>query len=225
MRIGSNISIYRCPSRRWRSMAARSRTVTTYASRPLTETIAVENRRCAPRSPGGRIRSRRRRREDCERRSRDRGVAARGSRDRSSDSRPPRQISRYRGRVDASRASSLAGLKEAVGGTVRVDATVKGPIATPALAGRISASALSFRNLRDVELSTYASYDIREKRTAFSSLDVRAPWGRVAGDGVLAMADTGESRLTATLTGYRRRDADAGAGWRVHRGEPHRWTR
>ena len=76
---------------------------------------------------------------------------------------------------------------------------MKGPIATPALAGRISVSALSFRNLRGVELSTYASYDIREKRTAFSSLDVRAPWGRVAGDGVLAMADTGESRLTATL--------------------------
>ena len=106
-----------------------------------------------------------------------------------------------RGRVDAARASSLAGLKEPVGGTVTVDATVKGPIATPALAGRISVSALSFRNLHGVEVSTNASYGIGEKRAAFSSLDVRAPWGRVAGDGVLAMGDTGESRLTASLAG------------------------
>ena len=77
-----------------------------------------------------------------------------------------------------------------------------------------SASALSFRNVRDVELSTYASYDIREKRTAFSSLDVRAPWGRVTGDGVLAMADTGDSRLTATLE-----DIDAATLMRALDGE------
>ncbi|HEY0284565.1 MAG TPA: translocation/assembly module TamB domain-containing protein, partial [Vicinamibacterales bacterium] len=103
------------------------------------------------------------------------------------------------GRVDAARASILAGLKEPVGGAVTVDATVKGPIATPALGGRISVSALSFRNLHGVEVSTNASYDIGEKRAAFSSLDMRAPWGHVSGDGVLAMADTGNSRLTATL--------------------------
>ena len=92
-------------------------------------------------------------------------------------------------------------MNEPVVGTVTIDASVKGPIATPALAGRISVSALSFRNLHSVEVSTNASYDIREKRAALSSLDVRAPWGRVAGDGVLAMAETGESRLTATLAG------------------------
>ena len=96
-----------------------------------------------------------------------------------------------RGRVDAARASTLAGLREPVGGAVTVDATVKGPVATPALAGRMSVSALSFRNLHGVEVSTNASYDIREQRAAFSSLDVRAPWGRVAGDGALAMADNG----------------------------------
>ena len=106
-----------------------------------------------------------------------------------------------RGTVDAARASTLAGLKEPIGGAVTVDATVRGPIATPVLAGRISASALSFRNLHGVEVSTNASYDIREKRAGFSSLDVRAPWGRVAGEGVLAMADNGESQLTATLAG------------------------
>ena len=106
-----------------------------------------------------------------------------------------------RSTIDAARASSLAGLKDAVGGAVRLDATVKGPIATPAIAGRISGSSLSFRNLHGVEVSADASYDIGETRAAFSSLDVRAPWGRVTGDGVLAMADTGESRLTATLAG------------------------
>jgi outer membrane protein assembly complex protein YaeT len=104
------------------------------------------------------------------------------------------------GRVDAARASSLAGLKDPVAGTVTIDASVKGPIATPALSGRVSIPALSFRTLHNVQVSTNASYDLLEKRATFSSLDVRAPWGRVAGDGVVAMTDTGDSRLTATLT-------------------------
>ena len=104
-----------------------------------------------------------------------------------------------RGRIDAARASTLAGLKDTLGGIVTIDASVKGPVTTPALAGTIAGTALRFRNIHGVEVSTNASYDIREKRAAFSSLEVRAPWGRLAGDGVIAMAETGESRLTASL--------------------------
>ena len=106
-----------------------------------------------------------------------------------------------RGTVDAARASALAGLAEAVGGAVSLDARVKGPIATPAVSGRITGSAVSFRNIHDVEMSANASYDMHDKRATFSSLDVRAPWGHIAGEGVLAMGNTGESRLNATFAG------------------------
>src|SRR5687767_7440004 len=65
-----------------------------------------------------------------------------------------------RGTIDAGRASALAGLKEAVAGVVTIDASVKGPIAAPAVGGRVSGSQLSFRNIHSVDASTSATYDM-----------------------------------------------------------------
>ena len=106
-----------------------------------------------------------------------------------------------RGHIDAGRASALAGLTEPVGGTVKIEASVTGPITEPAVAGNVNGSQLSFRNLQGVDASAEASYDMRAKRATFSSLDVRAPWGNVTGEGTIAVGAADESRLVATLAG------------------------
>ena len=106
-----------------------------------------------------------------------------------------------RGHVDASRAAELAGVADPIAGTIDVDATVKGSLRAPTLAGNIRGSSIGFREFRDIDVTTTAAYDVREKRAAFSNLDLRAPFGRVTGDGTIAAGGSGESSVRATIDG------------------------
>jgi hypothetical protein len=94
----------------------------------------------------------------------------------------------------------LANIKDPVGGELAIDATAKGPLATPAVTAHVSGSSLQFRDLRDIELDAQAAYDSATRRTEVSSLRVRGPWGAVNGTGNVALDTSERSRLQATST-------------------------
>lgn len=112
----------------------------------------------------------------------------------------PRADLALRGTVDAARAAPLAGIREPIAGMVRIDVTAKGPVASPVVGGRLEGTGVSFRTLSGVDLSTTASYDVRAKRAVLSALDLRAPFGRVAGRGVVSLAGGEQSNITATIS-------------------------
>ena len=104
------------------------------------------------------------------------------------------------GTIDAGRASELAALPDRVGGIVTVNVTAKGPIAAPAISGRIEGTDVSFRDLSDVDLSTSATYDMTQKRATFSDLTLRAPFGNVNGRGTVSLAGRDASNIIATVS-------------------------
>jgi outer membrane protein assembly complex protein YaeT len=106
-----------------------------------------------------------------------------------------------KGTIDAARASRVAGLDERLAGTVVIDATAKGPIAAPAISGRIEGNDIAFRNLSDLDLATTASYDMTAQRATFADLTLRAPFGQVSGEGVVALAGNQTSRVSASASG------------------------
>ncbi len=114
--------------------------------------------------------------------------------------------------VDAMRAATVAKLEDPVSGAVTVDATVKGPLSTPAIEAHVSGSDLQFRDLRDVQLDANAAYDLATRRTAISSLQVRGPWGGVNAEGDLALEGSERSRVRADIT-----NLDAGTVMRALR--------
>jgi len=101
--------------------------------------------------------------------------------------------------VDASRVAPLAGIEEPVGGRVTIDATAKGPLATPAIDAQVSGAALQFRDLRDVQLDANAAYDLTTRQANISSLQVRGPWGSVSGTGNIATERAEQSRVQANI--------------------------
>ncbi|HUE86143.1 MAG TPA: translocation/assembly module TamB domain-containing protein [Vicinamibacterales bacterium] len=105
-----------------------------------------------------------------------------------------------RGTVDAARASAIAALPDPVGGAIEIDATAKGPLATPMVNGRITGSNVSFRNLSDITLATTASFDTDTRHATFSDLELRAPFGEVMGHGEVSLAGTDASRVTASVS-------------------------
>jgi outer membrane protein assembly complex protein YaeT len=105
-----------------------------------------------------------------------------------------------RGTLDAARASSLAGLADPVTGKVTIDGTVKGPVTAPALAARVEGTGVSFRNLSDLDIATNASYDLTARRATFADLRLQAPFGEIAGNGTVALAERDTSRVSATVS-------------------------
>jgi outer membrane protein assembly complex protein YaeT len=114
--------------------------------------------------------------------------------------------------IDASRVAPLAGAEEPVGGNVTINATVKGPLSTPAIETHVSGSALQFRDLRDVQLDADAAYDLATRQATLSSLQVRGPWGGVSGTGHIATDRGEQSRIQADIS-----DVDAGTIMRALR--------
>jgi outer membrane protein assembly factor BamA/autotransporter translocation and assembly factor TamB len=114
--------------------------------------------------------------------------------------------------IDAAMVAPLARLDEPVSGTVAVEATVKGPLSTPAVLARVSSSSLQFRELRDIQLDADGSYDVAARRAEVSTLRVRGPWGGVSGTGDVALDGSGQSRLSAAIE-----NLDAGAVMRALR--------
>jgi outer membrane protein assembly complex protein YaeT len=105
-----------------------------------------------------------------------------------------------RGQIDAAQAAVLAGVSEPIIGTVKLDVSAKGPIATPALTAHIAGSSLGFRKIYGVDATTTATYDVSAKRASFSELDLRAPFGRASGEGTIDLGGTGESSVRAKVS-------------------------
>jgi outer membrane protein assembly complex protein YaeT len=101
--------------------------------------------------------------------------------------------------VDAMRVAPLANVTDPVSGTIVIDATAKGPIATPAIDAHVTGSSLQFRELRDAQLDVTAAYSVASKRADISSLDVRGPWGSVNGSGNVALEGNEPSSIRAKV--------------------------
>ncbi|HEU4694092.1 MAG TPA: translocation/assembly module TamB domain-containing protein [Vicinamibacterales bacterium] len=114
--------------------------------------------------------------------------------------------------IDAAMVAPLARLDDPVSGTVAVDATVKGPLSTPAVLARVSSPALQFRELSNIQLDADGSYDVAARRAEVSALRVRGPWGGVSGTGNVALDGLGQSRMSAAVE-----NLDAGAVMRALR--------
>jgi outer membrane protein assembly factor BamA/autotransporter translocation and assembly factor TamB len=101
--------------------------------------------------------------------------------------------------IDATTVAPLAGIDEPVSGIVSIDATVKGPLSTPAIAARVSGSGLQFRDLREIQVDADSSYDVATRQADVSSLQVRGPWGGVSANVNIALDEAGQSRLRAAI--------------------------
>jgi len=108
--------------------------------------------------------------------------------------------------VNIDRIAPLARLEEPLTGMADIDATAKGPLASPQVEARLSGSDMQFRDLRDMQVNANASYDIATRRAEVSSLDVRGPWGSITGTGNIATDGSGQSQLQAGIN-----NVDAGA--------------
>jgi outer membrane protein assembly complex protein YaeT len=103
--------------------------------------------------------------------------------------------------VDAMKVAPIAKIDEPVSGRIDIDATAKGPIATPAINAHVTGSSLQFRDLRDAQIDATAAYDLATKRADLSSLQLRGPWGGVSATGNVALDGSGQSRVRATVKG------------------------
>jgi outer membrane protein assembly complex protein YaeT len=101
--------------------------------------------------------------------------------------------------VDAMRVAPIAKIDEPVSGTVQIDATAKGPIATPLVHAHVTGSSLQFRDLRDANVDATAAYDLATKHADLSSLQLRGPWGGVTASGNVALEGDRQSRVRATV--------------------------
>jgi outer membrane protein assembly factor BamA/autotransporter translocation and assembly factor TamB len=105
-----------------------------------------------------------------------------------------------KGTIDAERAAAIAGLAERITGTVGIDASAKGRLSAPAIAGQVTGTGVTFRNLSDVDLSSAISYDVPSKRAAFSDLKMKAPFGQVSGRGSVSLEGRDTSNISAALS-------------------------
>ena len=103
--------------------------------------------------------------------------------------------------VDAMQVAPIAKIEDPVSGTVQIDATAKGPIATPAINAHVTGSSLQYRDLRDAQVDATAAYDLATKHADLSSLQLHGPWGGVTASGNVALEGGGQSRVRATVKG------------------------
>jgi uncharacterized protein involved in outer membrane biogenesis len=103
--------------------------------------------------------------------------------------------------IDTMAVAAIARIEEPVSGAVTIAATAKGPLSTPAIDARVSGSDLQYRDLRDVQLQTDATYELATRRATISSLQVRGPWGGVTGEGDVALDGSEQSRVRADFSG------------------------
>jgi outer membrane protein assembly complex protein YaeT len=101
--------------------------------------------------------------------------------------------------IDAARAAAFLGVPDPVGGTVVIDATVRGPLSAPAIDTRVSGSDLRFRSLGAAQLDVRAAYDALGRSAELSAARLQAPWGRVAASGRLALDREHTSRVRAQI--------------------------
>ncbi len=102
--------------------------------------------------------------------------------------------------LDVARAVELAGIDEPAGGRIVIDGTAVGPVAALAVNARIAGRDLKFRQLENMTLDARAAYDMARGIATAQQLDVRAPWGTVAGKGQVAL-EGGDSNVSLQASG------------------------
>jgi outer membrane protein assembly complex protein YaeT len=103
--------------------------------------------------------------------------------------------------IDAASAAAFLAVREPVGGTVALDAAVRGSWSAPSIEARVSGSDLRFRSLGGAQLDVRGTYDAPTRRAELSSARLQAPWGRVAAGGQLALDRERTSRVRAEIDG------------------------
>ncbi len=104
------------------------------------------------------------------------------------------------GRLDVSRLAAFAGVNEPIGGFVRAEVNVRGPITEMAVRTKLRSDDLSFRTLDQLRLDAESVYDAASRQARIERLDIQAPQGRIHGDGLIALDDkAGESHLNASI--------------------------
>ncbi len=97
-------------------------------------------------------------------------------------------------------AAAFAGQTEPVSGSLRGDATIRGPLDGLLVNGRIQGTALSFRTVDGVELSATVGYDGRAQRVTVDDLQLEGPLGRAAARGSVALhEEAGETEVAASV--------------------------
>jgi outer membrane protein assembly complex protein YaeT len=112
----------------------------------------------------------------------------------------PRLAVTLHARFDPARVAAFLGVRDPVGGTVAIDATVRGPLSAPAVDARASGSDLRFRSLSGAQLDVRAAYDALARSGELTSVRLQAPWGRVAASGQLALDRKRTSRARAQIS-------------------------
>jgi len=103
------------------------------------------------------------------------------------------------GIIDAQRVSTLLDTPAPRAGSVLVEATATGPLASPVIDGHAAGSALQFRSLAGAQADLRATYDAGRRHATVSSARLEAPWARVSAQGELAFDDARRSRVRADL--------------------------
>jgi outer membrane protein assembly factor BamA/autotransporter translocation and assembly factor TamB len=93
---------------------------------------------------------------------------------------------RVRASIDVERAAGVARIEEPLRGRLALNATVKGPIRTPLIEGRVEGRELAARTLEGLAVDASLAYDAARRHVAASNLQVRAPWGSLDGNGAVS---------------------------------------
>jgi outer membrane protein insertion porin family len=88
---------------------------------------------------------------------------------------------------------------DAGGSQMEMQGMVTG-FAAPVVNAHVSASALRFRDLRDMDVDTTLSFDVPAQVADISALQIRAPWGGLSARGRIAFSESGQSNARADLT-------------------------
>lgn len=107
--------------------------------------------------------------------------------------------------LDAAGVLAAAGVREPARGRVTVRAAVHGPVDTATVTATASSNALAVRDLAPASLVLRGGYARAEGRGTLEALELTAPWGRVSGNGAVALAG-GDSHLALRFDGV---DAEA----------------
>ncbi|MPY88550.1 MAG: BamA/TamA family outer membrane protein [Luteitalea sp.] len=102
--------------------------------------------------------------------------------------------------LDVSTLAAYGGLAEPVGGTLRAEVKARGPLESLTVDARVDGDALSFRDLRGVELELTGTYDGRASQARLARLVVQSPAGTLRAEGAVALDErAGASTLDARV--------------------------
>lgn len=101
--------------------------------------------------------------------------------------------------LDASRAAAVARIADPIAGEVSAEGTLKGAIDALEFDGRIIGNAVGYRELTGLSVDAAATYQMGAEHLRVAQLNVRGPVGNITAAGEVALGDTGQSHLNASV--------------------------